>query len=105
MRRTIKRSQLAEVEGVLFDMFGVGVPDDFIRETYSGRGMGGTYCVGFVIEPQHIVALGAALAVVLNNDDIENRGLLAEMMSCSCLDSMGLNVILYFPGTTVTVED
>jgi len=104
MRRTIKRSQLAAVEGVLFDMFGVGVGDDYIRETYSGRGMGGTHCVGFVIEPQHIAALGAALAVVLHND-IENRGLLAEMMSRPCLDNMGLDVILYFPGTTIAAED
>jgi len=105
MRRTIKRSQLAEVEGVLFDMFGVGVGDDYIRETYSGRGMGGTHCVGFVIKPAHVAALGAALAVVLHNDDVENRGLLAEMMSWPCLDNMGLDVILYFPGTTVAADD
>lgn len=105
MRRTIKREQLAEVEGVLFDMFGVGVHEDFIRETYSGRGMGGTHCVGFVIDPHHVAAVGAALAVVLNNDEVENRGLLAEMMSRPCLDNMGLDVILYFPGTTVANED
>ena len=105
MKRTIKRSQLAEVEGVLFDTFGIGVHEDFIRETYSGRGMGGTHCVGFVIRPQYVAALGAALAVVLQNDDVENRGLLAEMMSCPCLDNMGLDVILYFPGTTVASEE
>ncbi len=65
-----------------------------IREDYSGRGMMGSKCFGFVIESQPyavMIRLGQFLA---ENEELN----LIQSLTDSCrFDNMGYDVIVYFP--------
>jgi hypothetical protein len=64
---------------------------DFVAD-YSGRGMYGAKCVGFVLsDDTAMLKLGAALQAALG--EIPNAS----------TDSMGRNTIVYFPGLTADV--
>lgn len=61
---------------------------------YSGRCMYGEECLGFVIDHNAQMRLGRALAQVLGEE------LAKEVEGHARTDSMGLDMIVYFPGVT-----
>jgi len=64
------------------------------RRAYSGRGMYGKECIGFVTDEP--MALAMALTVVLI--DLEDTADVPEWSDLTVrTDSMGLSSILYFP--------
>jgi hypothetical protein len=76
-----------------------------IRESYSGRGMGNASCFGIVVEPSDerrvFVALGWAcgFAEASDGDFYEDAMAMWEkLIRCASVDSMGREVIVYFPG-------
>jgi hypothetical protein len=79
--------------------------EDSIRRNYSGRGMYGRACVGFVVEPGEVAAVGAALVAALVryvdpedlDDALDDAVGLARRAR---VDSMGHSAIVYFPGVT-----
>jgi len=67
-----------------------------IREDYSGRGMYGTKCLGFVVSSQRTAyRLMVGLAAVLGTDEASDIARRAQS------DSMGRDMIVYFPGVTL----
>jgi len=67
-----------------------GIDEDNVRTDYSGRGMYGRTCVGFDLDSKgDLLNLGASL---------QANGLLDEFYSSASFDSMGLGIIVYFPG-------
>lgn len=68
------------------------------RTGYSGRFMFGKVCVGVVHEKHLGVALGVAIAQVLDDDLIEAMGYHAAS------DSMGNNTITYWPNVKIEEE-
>lgn len=89
----IKRETVNRILGIMHDTFGLDGSDDALYENYSGRGMLGTMCVGFVIEPREAAAFGAAVALALA-DDLPT---LVTLMMNVRSDSLGLQTIIYFP--------
>lgn len=65
---------------------------------YSGRGMYGDTCVGFSGDVNEML-LGLAASQVLGVDDA--RTLATKARS----DSMGMGVIIYFPGVSLESDD
>ncbi len=74
-------------------------PDAELRSDYSGRGMYGRTCLGFVVRNPQII--GAAVAIGLACTDIDP----VEMMSHAARDSMGRDFIIYFPEITVSSSE
>lgn len=85
-----------------------GLEFDF-RSDYSGRGMYGATCIGFVIDSQSVMALGIAIAHALDevarlerlrasDDESDVDELAAAFARGVREDSMGLQSIVYFPG-------
>jgi len=90
MTVTITRSQIQELTDA------IGDDDDLdVRENYSGRGMYGATCVGFVHDCSAF-ALGVALGAILGDDALELR---AES------DSMGRSEITYFRNLVIATDD
>jgi len=83
---------------IMFNTYGIGGDDSF-RSNYSGWGMYGKTCVGFVIQAHELVALGAAITRAFK--DVDERepeyGADVRMLARTRHDSMGLDVIVYFP--------
>lgn len=95
----ITQEQLNKIEEILFDTFGVAGESghEITRTDYSGRGMYGKTCVGFVVRPRDVAAVGAAIALGFGDDLTPT----CEMLSQACQDSMAFDVIVYFPGVTL----
>lgn len=72
--------------------------DSDVRTDYSGRGMYGDRCLGFVIDVPDVL-VGVALATVLDENDAW------EIARDARIDSMGRSTIIYFPGWTVEDDD
>lgn len=79
-----------------------------IRDSYSGRGMDNGSCFGIVVEPSDerrvFVALGWAcgFAEASDGDSYEEAMAVWErLIGCASVDSMGREVIVYFPGWTL----
>lgn len=70
-------------------------PEAEMRTDYSGRGMYGSECLGYVVSNPAIV--GSAVALGLTDTELDPMALMAS----SRQDDMGLGTIVYFPGTTV----
>lgn len=88
--QTITAAQLREIADAAELDF------DDVRVSYSGRGMFGERCVGFV----HVgaaTAIGAGLGAVL--------GLDATKRLRAASDSMGRSTITYFPGLQLAEGD
>ena len=67
-----------------------------IREDYSGRGMYGATCIGFVVSSQRTVfRLIACMTEVLGLDQT------LDITRKAATDSMGRDMIVYFPGVTL----
>ena len=69
--------------------------------SYSGRAMYGKRCVGLVIESDDkLVLLGAQLMAGIDDADMPyERDELLHILQTTRTDSMGLNVIAYWPRT------
>jgi hypothetical protein len=78
-----------------------------IRDDYSGRGMYGEQCVGIDLPGQRelyrfLIALGALMTEDASwRDDPEPTADAMDLANAAITDSLGLGVILYFPGWTV----
>lgn len=70
--------------------------DEDVRYDYSGRGMYGRTCLGFVVDATDIV-VGVALHQALGDDAW-------EMARNACTDNMGRGAIVYFPGYSVAID-
>jgi len=67
-----------------------GIDEDNIRTDYSGRGMYGKSCVGYDLDSKgDLLSLGAAL---------QTEGVLDDFINRASFDSMGMGIIVYFPG-------
>ena len=80
----------------------IGTLEDFcwehdceLRKNYSGRGMYGSECIGFVHDSSEF-ALGVKLAKWLKDDP----ELLEVFEDGGWMDSMGMSNIIYFRGVT-----
>lgn len=92
----LTRVQVAQIKSILTAQ---GIEVD-VRTDYSGRGMYGATCVGFVIPNRipHIFALANAMGDVLIVDgNLTEYDRIAELIE---QDHMGLDTIIYFPGVT-----
>lgn len=67
-----------------------------VRGDYSGRGMFGEKCAGFVCNYGSLVSLGVELHQLMGDDAI-------DVAAKATTDSMGRDTIVYFPG--VQLED
>ncbi len=64
--------------------------------SYSGRGMFGDTCVGFIIDASDsLLTVGAELADSVY--EIDERASLLRVIRGAKTDSMGLSTIVYFP--------
>ena len=74
-----------------------------LRTNYSGRGMYGKSCIGFVTDLSPF-SLGLELALFLNRED---RTEMVDTFSQTRVneDSMGLSNIIYFPSRQVEEQD
>lgn len=97
----ITQEQINRILENMFDLFGAEEPR--VRTNYSGRGMYGKECVGFVVKQDELLTLGAAITLALvrdadgNYSDVE-LGTLASLMMKTRTDNMGYDTIVYFPG-------
>lgn len=81
-------------------------PDSFrFRSDYSGRGMGGATCVGVVCH-SHTALFSAFLTQVQEqgSEDLDLSDAI-EAFESARQDSMGRDVILYFPGWKASDDD
>lgn len=92
----LTRIQCAQIKSILTAQ---GIEVD-VRTDYSGRGMYGAECVGFVIKNQvmHIFALANVIADVTIVDG--NQTEYDQVVAATEQDDMGLDTIIYFPGVT-----
>lgn len=105
----IRRELLSNLAMIMIDELRTEADEDaIIREHYSGRGMYGKDCVGFVISQGDVLSLGAAIGTAMERIDREDQDyedgdleVLQSMIQCGTLDSMGLSVIVYFPGVEI----
>lgn len=88
------------------------------NNTYSGRGMYGNYCIGIVGRPSDIqeVIAEVALSVMEESIDVVQRdGISSQvfgvaqiamrmLLTCQKTDSMGRDVIIYWPSLTPIQE-
>lgn len=92
----LTRIQCAQIKSILTAQ---GIEVD-IRANYSGRGMYGAECVGFVIQNRvpYIFALANAIADATIRD--MNTTEYDQIIAATEQDDMGLDTIIYFPGVT-----
>ena len=72
---------------------------------YSGRGMFGEKCFGFVVEtPEAAIAeIQADINGIYEPEELRQE--FSELLQHSRRDSMGFDTILYFPGYQTTETD
>ena len=63
-----------------------------VTATYSGRGMYGKRCIGITIDESDTLALGGAIASL-----VDDEGLRSAMLDGWRSDSMGRGQIIYWP--------
>jgi hypothetical protein len=101
----ITQERIDRILEIMFDTYGIGDEDTF-RSNYSGRGMRGKTCVGFVVTPRAQAALGGAITQAFADvdDESEEYGMDVRMLSNVNVDSMAFDVIVYFPGVQLADE-
>lgn len=107
---TVTLDELTEIVHIMADNYSCEVTEDAIRTDYSGRGMYGRRCVGFVIDTSDTLALGAAIATFVAKhveDDLhmDHAFEIETLIRRATTDNMGFQIIIYFPGVTLAVED
>lgn len=83
---------------------------DEITNTYSGRGMYGERCFGVTVAPRamprFLVTLGSTLTDLAHQRNQPGPTELAtDLAFAATTDSMGREVIVYFPGWALTDTD
>lgn len=74
-----------------------------VYKGYSGRGMYGRKCLGIVTDDEWGTALEVAKWLFENYEkDAED---ILEELSDSRVDSLGRNIIIYFPGIEIDEDD
>lgn len=83
---TITKFEAEEIAGE------AGLDENAVYPDYSGRGMYGKQCLGFIYSSTNdLLRLGAALSAALDGD-----------VPAASTDSMGRDGIVYFPSLSVT---
>lgn len=72
-----------------------------VRFAYSGRGMYGKSCPGFVGRDTNY----AKFLIEVNENNEEGGDLARRLADLLCTDSMGYDKIFYFPGLVLTGDD
>jgi hypothetical protein len=67
------------------------------RDDYSGRCMFGETCVA-VVAPSEGEAMGVVAEVLSDWDEDHGTSLLVPVLAATVEDSMGRDVVIYFPG-------
>ncbi len=75
--------------------------EDDVRRDYSGRGMFGGSCLGFVGSTAQIARSVPSLAIVLGGPEHDENDRALGIAARAREDSMGLRTIIYFPDVTV----
>jgi hypothetical protein len=99
---TITRDEITDA-AELIDLYEADDQSDegfSIREEYSGRGMFGTTCAGIDLDSDEVLPFVAALTALLTERD--RLGDALSLASKARTDSMGSDVVLYWPGVTIT---
>lgn len=92
-------------DGLVSQLYDFGLEFD-VRENYSGRGMYGEECIGFVTDDPSklLISLGAILAV--DERDADDSGATYEGIYYYDLsprmDNMAFDTIVYFPNISIT---
>ncbi len=81
--------------------FNLGNDSESDHREYSGRGMYGKACIGFTIENRAASVLRVGLAVMQSFDEETAESIIDR----AAWDSMGLNMIVYFPGVTIAEKE
>lgn len=81
-----------DYDTLLDALYDADLDEDAIRSNYSGRGMFGDACLGITFES---IGQLMQLAAVLGTD-------YANLFRGARTDSMGMHMIVYFPGVTLT---
>ncbi len=82
----------SEVEGILDYC---NLEYHTFRNTYSGRYMYGEWCIGFDLDSAKDIAfIALAAAEFMGEDEV------IEFINTARTDSMGMGIIVYFPGYT-----
>lgn len=102
----ITQERVDRILEIMFETYGIGDEDSF-RPTYSGRGMRGKDCVGFVVAPHAQIALGGAITQAFADvdEDDDEYGMDVRMLTQADVDNMAFDVIVYFPGVQLADED
>jgi hypothetical protein len=87
---TIDRTQIIET------LEDAGLSEDDIRDDYSGRGMYGRECFGFVGSDRDLIRFVVGLARVTDED--------YDWLANVCTDNMGLSTIYYWPGVKLSED-
>jgi hypothetical protein len=99
---TITREQLADIldTAELYEAIDTDEPElarVSVRADYSGRGMYGTKCLGFTVSAHAAsMRIAVAMGAVLGTDEAR------EIVSHAATDSMSRDMIVYFPGLTLS---
>ena len=73
--------------------------------SYSGRGMDGRTCMAFTLSGGTSAAIGAAADIVSIIEPAEVREEVAAVFGRAHTDSMGLGMVVYFPGVAWNEPD
>lgn len=98
-------NQLFSYDAVLEACDYANLDEDAIRLSYSGRGMYGAQCFGIVGSDKELFLFCAGLADYVGYNDaapgIPARDAVQGLIEHAATDSMGRDMILYFPGYTL----
>jgi hypothetical protein len=100
----ITQEQVDKILDALVVSFDVDVDDGTLRRDYSGRGMYGKRCFGFVVKPGETLKLGAAIVLALQTEDGSLTDAF-ELLNDARTDDMTWDIIVYFPNATLEVGD
>jgi hypothetical protein len=81
------------------------IDSDGVRTDYSGRAMYGSECLGIEMSVEDVPMFFAAVGYVQGVAEAEEEGYeedLMKLVGAARTDSMGRDVIVYFPGWTLS---
>lgn len=97
--RTVTRCQFTDA------LEASGFNEYEIRDSYSGRFMNGSDCFGIVVDQSEersvFVALGWACGHAEAQEEDSEMQMWERLIRSASVDSMGRDIIVYFPGWTL----
>lgn len=94
---TITTNHAEQIAELIADAVGEDL-ENVLRTDYSGRGMYGRECIGFIAEPAMVIA------AIAESDPYKSGELGADLLELASevrTDSMGFNTITYLPGWSI----